>query len=89
MDTIEVVLETMGSWVYCLYREWWKPLASRRIENRRNVSKVNMSQLWKGFHLAVILAKAGIQESFRLLSWIPAGVYPGENRGRNDIEARI
>jgi hypothetical protein len=32
----------------------------------------------------VIPAKAGIQASLPQ-SWIPAAVYPGENRGRDDI----
>ena len=31
----------------------------------------------------VILAKAGIQNLLGK-SWTPAGVYPGENRGRSD-----
>ncbi len=33
-----------------------------------------------------MLAKAGIQ-GFSI--WIPAGVYPGENRGKNDGQMRI
>jgi len=32
----------------------------------------------------VIPAKAGIQ-IYTPQSWIPAGVYPGESRGRDDI----